>query len=198
MLAIDHSIISGLRTENGLLKEELQQLKNFNEKLMVKIDIFEAKDLETDSITYQKNEIEEGLSEIIDRFNEKQNNNGNSLKNQISKITAMMETFCFDHLTQIKFKYKTILGKMKADFCEEIEQLNEIIAKMGLETHDLIKGFESKLKKASNTENELREKLKDFKTKFETKCELFEKIKEIKTKIEMEKNVLEGKLPIYK
>ena len=49
--------------------------------LWFKIDVYEAKDLETDSITFQKNEVEEGLSEIIERFNEKQNNNsGNSLK----------------------------------------------------------------------------------------------------------------------
>ena len=39
--AVDYSVISGLKAENNLISQELQQLRKTNEKLMVKIDDFE-------------------------------------------------------------------------------------------------------------------------------------------------------------
>ena len=110
----------------------------------------------------------------------------------------MMETFWFDHITQTKMKYKSILNKMKSDFWDEIETLNEIIANMGIEAHLLIIDFKAKLKKANNIENELRERLRDFKTKYEQKWEYWDQLHSFKEKIESEKIALEGKIPMYK
>lgn len=116
-------------------------------------------DIELQNVAYEKKQIDKGIAEILDKYSDKQHATlaNTSVRGQIEKVTVMMQSFCFDQITQLKRKYKYIINDMKKDFCEEIESGMQMLANTSVESFKMKTEFQHQLKKANKVELDLRE-----------------------------------------
>lgn len=131
------------------------------------------KDIEVESASYEKQQIDEGFKEILLKYsNQKQFSYSSiSLRGQVEKIIVLLQSFCFDQITQLKIKYKYILSEIKQDFSEQVEELYSILSSTSVDAYNISKKYKDKLKNANEIELSLRESCRSYKQKYEKEWE---------------------------